>query len=134
MFVDSVLCSDSDLSLENGITWEHIERAISALDGRKNSEVSLGRVETESHMSITGGPTHFLVSATLDNDVFYDLINPQGDPNATVTLVSGGQQTTVRLSEVVDRETALSVARIFAEEGRIDSTKSWSRNPPEDQP
>ncbi len=131
MFVNSIISDDSTQSAEGELTWEQIRRAIEALDARSISEVSIAKRGTESHMSISGGSGYYLVSATLDNDTFYDLMNPSGDPTKAVRVVAGGQSVTVGMNEVVDVDTALQVAKEFAEAGVINTGFSWSRNPPE---
>jgi hypothetical protein len=131
MFVNSLISDDSTQSAEGELTWAQIQRAIEGLDGQRISEVSIAKRGTESHMSVSGGGGYYLVSATMDNDIFYDLVNPTGDPAKTVRIVSGGQPVTVGMNETAELETALQVARSFAESGIIDPGSSWSRNPPE---
>ena len=130
MFVDSLLSDDPNECIEGRHEWHRIQQAIERLDGRMLTEVSIAKRGTESHMSISGGGGVYLVSATLDNDVFFDLRNPLGDPTVKTRVVSGGQAVTVGMDEAVDCEIALQIAKAFAESGVIDSTQIWLRTPP----
>jgi hypothetical protein len=131
MFVDSLLCDERHYCREGDVSWDHIQQAIRALDNAGMTEVSLARRGTEAHLSITGGGGHYLVSATLDNNIFFGLRSKEGDRRQRIRLVSGRQAVTVGMHEVVSLDVALKVARRFAEAGVIDPEEVWMRNPPE---
>lgn len=131
MFVNSLKSDDSRFAYEGEMTWMQIEDAIQALDNDRVTEISLAKQGTEAHMSISGGTDGYLISATLDNDVFYSIRNPQGDRQRKVKLVSGRQTVTVGSHEIVPLSVALAAAKTFAEKGQIDSDMTWLRNPPE---
>lgn len=131
MFVDSLRSDDQRFMQDRGVTWDRIEEGIKALDNDRVTEISIAKLGTESHMSISGGSGSYLISSTLDNDVFYSIRNPQGDPRQKTKLVSGRQQVTVGLHEVVPLSVALAVAKTFVENGQIDQNATWLRNPPE---
>lgn len=130
MWVD-YLTSDSKRFMDIlAPSWEQVEGAIRALDGRSLTEVVFGRRDTQAMMAVAGGPTRYLVNATLDHDVFFELGDPDGDPKQSIWLVAGGQGATVRLTEAVPLDRALRAARVFAERGGIAADEVWARNPP----
>ena len=130
MFVKDMLCDwIKGRPWGQNPSWVEIESAIRQLDGRQRTEVSIAG-DGEAHMSITGGNGTYLISATPNNDVFYDLRNPDGAPDEKFKIVSGGQTVTASAEEVVDLDTALQAARTFAEWGTFDPTLAWLTNPP----
>jgi Immunity protein Imm1 len=130
MFVNDMLCDWAQgRPWGKNLTWESIESAIRQLDGRHRSEVSIAG-NGEAHMSITGGSGVYLISATPNNDIFYELRNSAGAPEKSIKLVSGGQMVTVSAEEAVDLEMALRAARTFAETGEFDKSLTWETNPP----
>ncbi len=130
MFVDTLFCDREGSCTEYNVTWDQITLAIQGLDNKQITEVLLSRSGSEARFSIMGGSGYYLISATLDSDVYFDLRNPRGDHQASITLVAGRQKVTVGLGETVPLETALKVARRFAEEGIIDPGECWLRSPP----
>ena len=104
MFVNSLFCSYPELCREETVSADDIESAIRRLDATQFSEVSLARKKTESYMSIFGGRGHYVVSATLNGDIFGDTLNPDADSDVRVSLGTGGQTTTLGLDKVVDLE------------------------------
>lgn len=130
MFVTDMLC---DWRQGEGKiptpAWEIIAAAVRELDAERRTEVSLGTAG-EAHLSVSGGRGRYLVSATLDNDRFYDLANPAGDDSEPHRFVAAGQAILATGDEIVSLDVALTAARTFAETGRIDPTLSWIANPP----
>jgi hypothetical protein len=130
MFVIDMLCDwIKGRPWGKELSWADIESAIRQLDGRHRTEVSIAG-DGEAHMSVTGGGGFYLISATPNNDVFYDIRNPTGSPGRTIKVVSGGQMVTVSTEEAVGLDTALQAARKFAEEGVFDPSLTWRTNPP----
>jgi hypothetical protein len=67
--------SNEENFIENP-NWQQIETAIRDLDGNTKTLVSL-EVDDESYMMIGGGNAgKYIVTATLDNQVFYSLLYP----------------------------------------------------------
>ena len=131
MFADSLLFDDPAEIAEGTLAWEQIRSAIENLDGQRRTEVSIARRGTETHVSISGGPDRFLISAAIHNDIFYDFTDPSADPATTLRICSGGQFVTVSARETADLPTALQIAKSFSETGEIDPDFVWLRNPVE---
>jgi len=130
MFVKDMLCDwVKGRPRGRNPSWAEIELAVRELDGRHRTEVSIAG-DGEAHMSITGGNGSYLVSATPNNDLFYDLRNPEGAPEKVLKTVSGGQVVTVSALQAVSLDVALQAARTFAEKGEFDSSLTWETNPP----
>jgi hypothetical protein len=106
-------------------SWQKIELAIRALDGKKRTIVTLG-ADGESHLAVGGGSSnHYVVYMTFDNMHFLNLTS-RGRADETVTLFVGGQDSLFPENTVVDISLALRAAKVFAETGQPDPTCKWS--------
>ena len=113
-------------SIKEAINWTEIETAIRELDGHRRTLVTL-ETDGETHMTIGGGASKYLVYVTFDNENFSYLINQIKSGNDE-TLVVGGQEGIYPGKWCVDLTIALKVAKSFAEIGSIDKSVIWERD------
>jgi hypothetical protein len=105
-------------------TWDQIEGAIHALDGKTRTLVTMGG-EGEAHMAIGGGKDgRYVCYATFDNEIFHNLLNPSKQ-EGIVMLVAGGQEGDYSAKMIVDLDAVLAAARTFAENGELDQSVEW---------
>lgn len=105
-------------------TTEEIREAIEQLDAERHSLVTL-HANGDVTIAVGGGDGRFVVFATFDNQLFYNLLGP-GDPAKLVEVFVGGQIGEYPENTVVDRSSALSAAMTFAQTGELDSRFSWA--------
>jgi Immunity protein Imm1 len=107
-------------------SWQQIEAAIRALDGKRRTMVTLC-ADGESHLTVGGGSSNrYVVYMTFDNTKFLNLMaGDRGDK--TVTLFVGGQDSLFSDDTVVDLTLALRAAKAFTETGQPDPSCKWSR-------
>jgi Immunity protein Imm1 len=103
--------------------WSEIETAIRALDGHRQTLVTL-ETEGEAHMSIGGGNGRYFVYLTFDNDNFNYLVNLSSS-DKTEALVIGGQSGIYPAKSCVDLATTIKAAKVFAELGTMEKSVSW---------
>jgi hypothetical protein len=116
---------DADVSAPS---WNQIETAIRALDGKRRTMVILGG-DGESHLAIGGGSSNcFVVYMTFDNMHFFNLLS-RDRADKTATLFVGGQHSQFPDNTVVDIALALRAAKTFAETGQPDPSCMWSKDP-----
>jgi hypothetical protein len=120
---------DSDPTELQDPTWSQIETAISRLDGATCTLVCLGiGPPPVPHMAIGGGEgNNYIVYATVDNEVFYTLVNPEA-PQGKRMLKVGGQVGDYALKMCVGLAEALRAARTYAETGQTDASLTWEKN------
>jgi hypothetical protein len=108
--------------------WNDIEDAIKRLNGSDCTLVTLGiGPPPVPHMAIGGGENgKYIVYATVDNAVFYKLINTKALEGKCM-LVAGGQQGKYDLKICVSLGDALCAAKTYALFGINDSTLIWER-------
>lgn len=106
--------------------WAEIQVAIEALDGDRNTLVTL-ETESEAHMAIGGGAGKYIVYATFDNKNFRYLVDRSQTPT-TETVVVGGQEGTYSAQQCVDLPTTLKAAQSFAESGKIEASVVWEQD------
>lgn len=108
-------------------TCQDIEAAIRRLDGDSCSMLVLGIGDPVPHMGIGGGEDgKYIVYATPDNWVFYNLINPKAPPGKSF-LVAGGQRGDYANKQCVGLAEVLSAAKTYAESGRLESSLVWEK-------
>lgn len=104
--------------------WIQIETAISELDGKSKTLVTMG-ADDDTYMSIGGGESgKYIVTVTFDNINFQNLIDSTKQDQLE-KLVVGGQQGTYQTKMCVDLNTVLLVAKTFAELGKLESSVYW---------
>jgi hypothetical protein len=109
-------------------SWEKIESAIRALDGRRRTMVTLA-ADGESHLAVGGGDSNrYVVYMTFDNMSFLNLLS-RHRADKVVTLFVGGQHSQFPDNAVVDITLALRAAKTFAEAGQPDPSCLWSKDP-----
>jgi hypothetical protein len=123
--------------------WQQIKTAICELDGNTKTLVSL-EVDDESYMMIGGGNAgKYIVTATLDNEVFYSLLYPvnyeiaKSDvyaKNNSVNsdnepkLIVGGQAGNYAEKVCVNLPQCLIAAITFTESGKLESLFFWEED------
>jgi hypothetical protein len=105
-------------------SWQNIEAAIHALDGKHRSVVSIGG-EGHAHMSVGGGDRgQYVVYATFDSANFFTLLSLDQSEGKLLPSVAG-QEGDYDKKIVVDLQSALTAAKTFAEHGKIDGKLNW---------
>jgi hypothetical protein len=105
---------------------EQIKKMIERLDGRRFTMVIL-ETHDEAHMAIGGGDNgRYIVYATFDNNLFYNLLSSKNSGNM-VTLFIGGQEGEYPADTVVDFKSALAAATTYAESGILRSDLRWEK-------
>lgn len=138
--------------------WQQIKTAICELDGKVKTLVSL-EADDQSYMMIGGGNDgQYLVTATLDNEIFYSLLHPIDDePSTSDTsvekinlsifyqalikaknnntnsaneqrLVVGGQAGNYSEKICVNLPQCLIAAITFAESGELEPLFTWEED------
>lgn len=107
-------------------SWQQIEAAIRALDGKRRTIVTLGG-DGELHLVVGGGSSNrYVVYMTSDNMHFLNL-TCRDRAVETLTLFVGGQDSLFPDNTVVDFTLALRAAKAFAETGQADPSCKWSQ-------
>ena len=103
---------------------EDIEVAITRLDGKYRTIVTI-KGDEDAHLAVGGGASgQYVVYATFDNKRFSTLMSAEPSDSQTLLLV-GGQQGDYPRNIVVDLPIALAAAKAFAETGQIDPGLRW---------
>jgi hypothetical protein len=105
-------------------SWQDIEAAINALDGKLRTVITISG-EGEAHMAVGGGDSgQYVVYATFDNANFFTLLSLDQSEGKLLLFVAG-QEGDYDKKIVVDLQSALTAAKTFAEDGKIDTTLEW---------
>ena len=105
--------------------WEDIEKAIRRMDGNLCSLVILGIGDPTPHMGIGGGRDgKYVLYATPDNWVFYNLVDPNASPGEQV-LIAGGQPAEYPNRQCLGLAEVLCAAKTYSETGQLDSSLVW---------
>jgi hypothetical protein len=113
---------NNELAIED-VSWELIEKVIRNLDGDTRTLVTL-EGDNGENMGIGGGSGLYIVYATLDNEIFYNLRDSNKVGNV-IELVVGGQSSEYPSELCVNLDKALMAARAFSENGIINETLEW---------
>ena len=126
----------SDLSVEKWVgnldvstlienpTWQQIESAICELNGQTQTLVTLGDDE-ETYMTIGGGAAgRYIVNVTFDGMTFYNLVD-RSQPEKIQQLTIGGELGNYSAKLCVNLQTALFVAKTFAQTGKLEESVTW---------
>jgi len=124
----------NDLQYNDSANWDTIEAAIRRLDGRQYTEASIEKIEEESDanegevcLSVGGGPQRFLVIFRAQDGS--EFLSAQGEPAAgTIELVIGGQSADFPTNVTVDLESALELARHFADQSEPIVPSGWEKH------
>lgn len=101
-----------------------IARRVSELDGSSRTLVTVYR--GNSHAACGGDANSGLVVyATLDNETFHQLVNPDPIAGKSATVVAGGQAGQYDMVYVVGRESAIAALEQFASAGALDPAQIW---------
>ena len=78
-------------------------------------------------MGIGGGKDgKYIVYATPDNLIFYNLINPKAPPGK-LFLVAGGQRGDYANKQCVGLQEVLRAAKTYADSGQLDPSLVWEK-------
>jgi Immunity protein Imm1 len=114
---------DEDEDVPNP-SWQQIESAIRALDGKRRTMAVLS-AGGEWHLAVGGGSANrYVVYMTFDNMSFLNLLS-RDKADQKVTLFVGGQDSLFPDNAVVDITLALRAAKAFAETGQPDPSCKW---------
>lgn len=114
---------------------EQVSAAIRALDGRQRTLVTL-EAGAGAFMGISGGGDNYVITATYDNQEFFDLTrhdvpsiddDDQDSADDSVEIIAGGQIMDVPARQCVGLDIALRMAQTFADEGTLDPSATWEK-------
>jgi hypothetical protein len=117
-------------------SWEEIEKAISALDGKNLTLVMLapaapkGPPSGDHHMAIGGGKDgRCVIYITEDNLHFWNLEDAsKRGIKRRIEMIVGGQEGDYDEAQCVSREWALKAARAYFERGAPAGDLPWMRS------
>ena len=107
----------------DALTADVVAEAVRALNGDDLNDFYL-QGAGEAHLAVAGGPEHFLVYATADNEQFLTATR-EADPAEIVEIVAGGQLGAFPATQMVSVEVADRAARFWLQHGRPDPSLSW---------
>lgn len=103
---------------------DQVEQAIRALNGGNRTIVTVA-IGRDAHLAVGGGSDdRYVVYATFDNVTFHNL-QGQRTENGTVLLNVGGQEGEYPAKTIVEIEVALTAARSFSRNARLDPSLNW---------
>jgi hypothetical protein len=108
-------------------TWDQVKQAITALDGKRKTMLTIADKEGSDHYMLIAGQWNgrCLVNATKDNFDFFSLADPFGLSNKQ-TLYVGGQDGEYEERKCVPLAWTLEAAEHFFEKGELKSTMNWA--------
>src|SRR5205085_3743336 len=107
-------------------TFEEVEEAVGALDGKENTLVILGGKRPEPHMAIGGGADdRYVVYITYDNDEFYTLVNSKKPAREVIEINAGDEPADFMIHQINPREVVLKAVKSFCENGKHDPKLLW---------
>jgi hypothetical protein len=108
-------------------TWDQVKQAITALDGKQRTMLTIADKEGSDHFMLIAGQWNgrCLVNATKDNLDFFSLTDPAGSSNKR-TLYVGGQDGEYEERKCVPLAWAVEAAEHFFETGDLKSTMNWA--------
>lgn len=117
--------SDLGRQIDNP-TWDEVEAAIRALDGRDRNDIYLvPRIaDPETFLGVGGGGGRYLVTGIIASERFPTVVKELGrgakrHEGERELLVVGGQEGDYPRRWIIDLETALRAARAFHETGEF---------------
>jgi hypothetical protein len=113
-------------SLQPVLGWPEIETAIKALDGQRQTLVTL-ETDAETHMAVGGGTDAYVVYVTFDNETFHYLIDPS-QPDIDQDVIVGGQAGRYPARLCVAIDVVLKAAKMFAELGILEKSVIWEQD------
>jgi Immunity protein Imm1 len=102
-----------------------LDRALERLDARIYTMITV-QLGGEQHLTIGGGAGQYVVYATFDNEVFWNLLRPQPIVG-TVLLNVGGQQGDFLAAQVVDKQQARVAGHVFLNACLLNPTQQWEK-------
>jgi hypothetical protein len=101
-------------------SWEDVEQAIKALDGKARNDVYLSPdpAVPETFLCVGGGNGEYVVSGSVEGERFPTVVVPGGS-DELVSLIVGGQLSEFPRRFIVDLNAALTAAKSFLESGRF---------------
>jgi hypothetical protein len=98
-------------------TWQQVEDAIRALDGRTRNDLYLTPVASnlETYLTVGGGNGRYLVTGSINNERFPTAVRETKTDAAHESLVVGGQTGEYPATRILDLDSALSASRAFFE-------------------
>src|SRR5215471_15172010 len=99
--------------------WSDIEAAVRALNNSNLNDVYLtpDRSKPETYLCIGGGGGRYIVTGSVENEVFPTLIDRTRAETPKILLTVGGQVGDYPGNWIVDLATVLTAARAFFEAG-----------------
>lgn len=108
-------------------TWDEVANALSRLDARKYTLVTI-QGPGEQHLAVGGGSGRYVVYATFDNSEFWNLLGglDKGEPEL---LNAGGQEGEYPQAQIVTYEQAREAAFAFFLNLQLEPSLIWVRQP-----
>lgn len=131
MFVKFMFADEWRDRTDHGIgvanpTWDQVRQAITALDGKRRTMLTIADKEGSDHYMLVAGQWdgRCLVNATKDNLDFLSLADRAGSTNRR-SLYVGGQDGEYEARKCVPLTWVLEAAEHFFETGELKSTMNW---------
>ena len=108
-------------------TWDDVETAIRALDGKARNDLYLypsGR-DADTYLCVGGGGGRYIVSGATGKDRFPTYTDPRRTAGPEEILVVGGQPGAYPAEWILGLDAALQAAHAFFEAGRFPASEGW---------
>jgi GNAT superfamily N-acetyltransferase len=108
-------------------SWESVETAIRALDNASRNDIYLTprTAEPETYLCIGGGAGRYVVTGSINGQVFPTVVDAGRAAEPSEVLVVGGQSGQYPRNWVLDLATTLRAARHFHMTGRFEGEVTW---------
>ncbi len=99
------------------------DRVLDRLDAHVYTLITI-HAEGGKHLAIGGGDGRYVVYATFDDEVFWNLLSTNPG-TGTVLLSAGGQEGDFPAERIVSKEQARAAGHAFLAAGRLDARQRW---------
>ena len=106
-------------------TRAEFNRLFNRLD-RRTYTMMVIKAAGDCHMAVGGGDGQYVVYATFDNEVFWNLVRSDGG-SGTLMLNVGGQEGDFPARQVVEEEQARQAGLTFLQSGQLDRDLIWEK-------
>lgn len=108
-------------------TWSDVENAVRSLNGREYNDIYLtpDKINQQTYLSVGGGDGKYLVSGSINNEIFPTYVNPDVSGAKEIQIIVGGQSGDYPENYIVDINTALKAVKSFYESGNFENDIPW---------
>jgi Immunity protein Imm1 len=116
--------SNEEEIIENPTSFQ-FKRMFDRMDAKTYTMLTL-QSDGECHLAIGGGAGQYVVYATFDNHVFWNLVRREGG-SGTVMLNAGGQEGDYPARQIIDAEQTRQAGLSFLQSGQLDQALTWEK-------